>query len=69
MHSETKSAPDCRIMALRCMNATSQAEATMILTLQTRTTASNMIVANVSAFSKEANLIAILRFHPTPQHS
>jgi hypothetical protein len=50
------------------MNATNQAEATMILTLQSRNTANNMIVANVSAFSKEANLIPALRFHPTPQH-
>jgi hypothetical protein len=64
MHSETKSVPECRILALRCIGATNQAEATMILTLQTRNTANNMIVANVSAFSKEANLIPALRFHP-----
>jgi hypothetical protein len=64
VHSETKSAIQSEIPPMRCTVATSQIQATIILTLQIKNTAIITIVANVSAFSKEANLILGLRFHP-----
>jgi hypothetical protein len=64
VHSETKSATRAKIPPLRCTEATSCIQATIILTLQIKNTAIITIVANVSAFSKEANLILGLRFHP-----
>jgi len=52
-----KSAIQTKIPPLRCTGATSRDQAAMILMLHTTNTATITIVANVSAFSKEANLM------------
>jgi hypothetical protein len=55
MHSETKKAFHAENPRLRCTDATSHAQATMIFTLHAKNTANIVSVAAISRFSKEAN--------------
>jgi hypothetical protein len=55
MHSETKKAFHAENLPLRCTDATSHAQATMIFTLHAKNTANIVSVAAISRFSKEAN--------------